>query len=201
MAQPSTPDIDQLTTVVQGAVARLSAREIRALASHPDAVLGALAAAAKLIHDSADVESGVIETIGSTATVGRVATSEARRRLDQRSHAGAGDVLLRSDEFAARSGLRTRQSVHDWLHKGRIIGWSGAKRGYVFPAAQLDERNRPLAGLERIRPLFPDGYAAWVWLTTPLAALDGATPLSRLKLSEIDRVVAAAQGDAQGDFA
>ena len=52
--------------------------------------------------------------------------------------------------MAERVGLKTRQSVHDWLKKGRIVGWRGARRGHVFPAAQLDERGRPLDGLDRV---------------------------------------------------
>ena len=52
--------------------------------------------------------------------------------------------------MAERVGLKTRQSVHDWLKKGRIVGWRGARRGHVFPAARLDERGRPLDGLDRV---------------------------------------------------
>lgn len=200
MAQSSTADIDRLTAVVQKAATRLSPRDVHALVSHPNAVLGALAAAASVIPDSAGHDQA-IEAIGSPAEANRVADGEARYRLDQRSRRARETALATSDEFAARAGLKTRQSVHDWLRKGRTIGWVGAKRGFVFPLAQLDERNRPVAGLEHICPLFPDGHAAWVWLTTPLATLDGATPLSRLKAGETDRVVSAAMGDAQGDFA
>ena len=71
----------------------------------------------------------------------------------------------------------------------------------MFPAAQLDDRNRPLAGLDRVTGLFADGYAAWVWLTTPRTALDGAEPLALLARGEVERVAEAAQGDRQGDFA
>lgn len=81
------------------------------------------------------------------------------------------------------------------------MGWSGAKRGFVFPAEQLDNRGRLVEGLEQVLPLFDEGYAAWVWLTTPSAALDGQTPLSRLREGALEQVLAAARGDAQGDFA
>ena len=55
--------------------------------------------------------------------------------------------LLTSEEFASRAGLKTRQSVHAWLKKGRIIGWQGAKRGYVLPDGQFDERGRLKGGV------------------------------------------------------
>ena len=118
-----------------------------------------------------------------------------------RTRGGAQETLLTSEELAVRTGLRTRQSVHDWHRKGRIVGWQNARRAYVFPTGQLDERNRPLAGLDRVAELFADGYAARVWLTTPLSSLEGAEPLALLARGEVDRVAEVAQGDRQGDFA
>ena len=97
--------------------------------------------------------------------------------------------------------LKTRQSVHGWLKSGKIVGWRGAKRGCLFPAEQFDDRGRPVPGLDRVIGRFGDGYAAWVWLTTELASLDGATPLTLLADGEIERVAKAAEGDRQGDFA
>ena len=114
---------------------------------------------------------------------------------------GGDEELLTSDQLAARMGLKTRQSVHNWLRQRRVIGWRGAKRQYVFPADQIDERGRPLTGIEPIFAHFGDGYAAWVWLTTPLPALDGQEPLQLLRTGERDRVMVAVQGDMQGDFA
>ncbi len=70
-------------------------------------------------------------------------------------------------------------------------------RGYGFEriTAQL------VGGLKEVLPLFDDGYAAWVWLTTPLPALDDETPLFKLWQGALKKVVEVAQGDAQGDFA
>ena len=127
--------------------------------------------------------------------------AEAERRMSAHTREAAPERLLTSDELAARVGLKTRQSVHDWLRKGRIVGWQGARRGHLFPAGQLDDRGRPFDGLDRVVGLFGDGHAAWVWLTTELSSLDGATPLTLLARGEIDRVAKAAEGDRQGDFA
>ena len=141
-----------------------------------------------------------LEIIGGVDSK-RVDAADSKRRILARTRPGDGEELLSSDEFAARIGLRTRQSVHDWMRKGRVVGWRGAKRGYLFPAQQVDERGRPPDGLEWIVPSFGDGYAAWVWLTTPLPSLDGAKPLELLHKGEVDIVAAAAKGDLQGDFA
>ena len=177
---------DELEGILHAAGGRLSAAHVAALVAHPEVVCSALAAAADALTANDRERSGVATIAGPASTT-----------VD----AGAAETLLTSEELAARAGLRTRQSVHDWRRKGRIVGWQNARRGYVFPAAQLDERNRPLVGLDCVTGLFADGYAAWVWLTTPRPALDGAEPLALLARGEVERVAEAAQGDRQGDFA
>ena len=190
---------DELERVLHAAAGRLSAAHVAALVAHPEAVCSALAAAADAL-TAKDRERSRVDTIAGPAST-TVDAGEVERRLAARMRGGAPEALLTSEELAARTGLRTRQSVHDWRRKGRIVGWQNARGGYVFPARQLDDRNRPLAGLDRVTGLFADGYSAWVWLTTPRPSLDGAEPLALLARGEIERVAEAAQGDRQGDFA
>ena len=190
---------DELEGMLHDAAERLSAAHVAALVAHPEVVCSALAAAADAL-TAKDRERSGVDTIAGPASM-TVDADEADRRLAARTRGGVPEALLTSEELAARTGLRTRQSVHDWRRKGRIVGWQNARRGYVFPAGQLDDRNRPLAGLDRVTALFADGYAAWVWLTTPRPALDGAEPLALLARGEVERVAEAAQGDRQGDFA
>ena len=201
MAHRRESDMEGLAEVVRDAARSMSAQDIHTLVSHPGVVRSALAVAARTISMDLRPKNGKVETIGTGGTAARIDPTEADRRMESRTRRGPKEELLTSDEIAQRAGLKTRQSVHDWLKKGRIIGWSGAKRGYVFPAGQLDSRGRPLKGLKSVIPLFEDGYAAWVWLTTPIAALRNATPLALLQAREIETVLAAAEGDAQGDFA
>ena len=191
---------DELEGMLHDAAGRLSPAHVAALVAHPEAVRSALAAAADVLTATDRERRSGVETIAGPS-VPATDASEADRRLAARSRDDAPETLLTSEELAARTGLRTRQSVHDWRRKGRIIGWQNARRGYVFPAEQLDGRNRPLAGLDRVAVLFGDGYAAWVWLTTPRPSLDGAPPLALLARGEVERVAEAAQGDRQGDFA
>jgi hypothetical protein len=198
MAQTKAEKIDELTVLVRRAVKRLDADAVAALVAHPTAVEVALAATASTVGIERS-NASELEPIGGPEPV-LVSRSKAGRRLAARTKAQSERGLLSSDELATRAGLKTRQSVHDRLRKGRVIGWEGARRGYVFPAGQLDERGRPLVGIGRIAAMFPDGYAAWAWLNTPLAALDGASPLSLLKQGKVEAVITAAQGDAQGDF-
>ncbi|MDE0293337.1 MAG: hypothetical protein OXH92_21915 [Bryobacterales bacterium] len=190
---------DELEGMLHDAAGRLSAAHVAALVAHPEAVCSALAVAADALA-ARDRERSEVDRIAGPAST-TVDADEAERRLAARTRTGAAEILLTSEELAARTGLRTRQSVHDWRRKGRIVGWQNARRGYVFPSAQLDERDRPLAGLDRVTALFADGHAAWVWLTTARPSLDGAEPLALLVRGEVERVAEAAQGDRQGDFA
>lgn len=199
MAQTKTQNLDDLLGVVRRGAKRLDASAVAALVSHPNAVISALAVTAETLGIATQRVRNV-ERIGGAKPV-LIDEAQAQERLNARTEAGREVDLLNSGELAKRAGVKTRQSVHDWLKKGRIVGWEGAKRGYVFPAGQLDKRGRPVKGIDKISGLFPDGYTAWSWLTTPLRALDNATPLSLLQGGEIERVTAATKGDAQGDFA
>ena len=199
MAHTKAENVEELTSVVRDAAKRLSAAGVAVLVANPTAITSALVATASALSAS-EARSRPPETIAGASPV-LVDQEVSLARLGARTKKGRETGLLTSDGLAERAGLKTRQSIHDWLKKGRVLGWEGAKRGVVFPEGQLDDRGRPLVGISRIGKLFPDGYTAWVWLTTPLRALDGATPLSLLRNGEVDRVVAAAEGDAQGDFA
>ena len=199
MARRRGEQVRELEGVLQETAGRLSPAHVAALVAHPNAVRSALAAAADVL-TTEDAGRPAVETIAGAEPV-LAGAEEAAGRMAERTGAGAAETLMTSDELAVRVGLKTRQSVHDWLKRGRIVGWQGARRGYVFPAEQLDERDRPLEGLDRVVVLFDDGYAAWVWLTTELASLEGAMPLTLLAAGEIERVTKAAEGDRQGDFA
>ena len=148
MAWAGGEKVRELEGVLHEAAGRLSPAHVAALVAHPDAVRSALAVAADVL-TMEGAGRAEVETIAG-AEPRLVDGDEAARRLAARTRKGGLEVLLTSDELAARVGLKTRQSVHDWLKKGRIVGWRGAKRGYVFPVDQFDERGRPLEGLDRV---------------------------------------------------
>ena len=204
MSHARDRNIRELESVLHAAADELSVAHVAVLVEHPEAVRSALAAAANVLSPervrTAAGEASGIEIIADAESQS-VDARESDRTLSRRTRPGEREELLTSDELAERVGLKTRQSVHEWRKKGRIVGWQGAKRGYVFPAGQFDRRGRPLGGLERIVPHFSDGYSAWIWLTTPRPSLNGAKPIALLGQGERDRVAAAAKGDAQGDFA
>lgn len=203
MTTTATQDTETLINMLRDAAADLSPSVINALIARPDAVRGALAATGALLarDEAAGSPHDEVETIGLVAEPSR-SPEEVGRIVEARTVPYEPDEeMFSSNEVAARLGLKSRQSVHDWLRKGKIVGWQTAKRGYMFPARQLDERNRPIEGLGDIVALFEDAYSAWFWLTTPRNALDGEEPLTALAKGQRDRVVDAAEGHLQGDFA
>lgn len=184
--------------VVRKAAEQLTPNALHQLADHPNVVHSALAIAAGTLEVQQD--DAPPEKLGNSKPSAQVSRRTANRRLAIHTNSGVEEELLNADGFASRAHLKTRQSVHDWLKKDRIIGWSGAKRGVVLPSAQLDERGQPPPDLNQVLPFFVDHYSAWVWLTTPQPSLEGQTPLVLLHAGNSERVVAAAAGDTQGDF-
>ena len=194
----------RLDSVFHDATDGLSSDALAMLVKNQKVVYSALVAFLQIfsrMHADASIEqlSDVLHIKG--AKLRKHSTAKEKKGIARRTMAIEEENLLTSNELATRVGLKTRQSVHDWLRKGKIVGWRGAKRGYVFPEGQLDERGRPPEGLERITSYFDDGYRVWFWLTTPRNSLDGMEPLVLLRRGEIDRVLSAAIGDRQGDFA
>lgn len=194
----------KLDSAFHDATDGLSSATLTELIKNQDAVFSALIAfleALSKTHADTNIEQQPKVKIIKGEKLRKYSAAKAKKEIAQRTISIEEENLLTSDELAARVGLKTRQSVHDWLRKGKIVGWRGAKRGYMFPEGQLDERGRPLEGLEKVVSYFDDGYTVWFWLTTPRNSLDGMEPLALLRKGEIDRVLDAAIGDRQGDFA
>ena len=202
MTSTASQNTEMLISVLRTAAADLNPNAVNALIAHPDAVRGALAATGAVL-----IQNGVPETVrGEIEIIGQMtepkfSAEEARKIVEERTAAFEPDEeVLNSNEVAQRLGLKSRQSVHDWLRKGKILGWQTAKRGYLFPGRQFDQRNRPVEGLGEIVALFEYAEVAWDWLTTPVSALDDEEPLSMLAKGELERVIDAAEGYLQGDF-
>ena len=147
----------------------------------------------------ADAEYAALEVIRASDTnEPRFSAEQARQIIEERTVTVEPDEeVLNSNEIAQRLGLKSREAVHDWLRKGKILGWQtancGYHRGYLFPVKQFDQHNRPIEGLGEIVALFEYAEVAWDWLTTPVSSLDGEKPLSMLARGERERVVDAAK--------
>ncbi len=202
MTQQNSGAAERLTELLQVAVQKLPVKTMQRLVNNPEAVASALAAAATVIDADASMSNmePIMERVGNVTPLKKISAEAADVELRQRTEPDHVGELLTSEAFAERAGIKSRQTIHLWFKKGAIIGWEGAKRGLQIPAEQLDTRGKLIPHLEALQGLFTDGYTLWVWLRAPVAALEGATPLDALRNHEVDRVLAAARAEQQGDF-
>ena len=130
--------------------------------------------------------------------IGRVLPAgEGARRLDQitvddestdwaeSELAGAGDVVSRLNV--------ARGTLDNWRKGRKVIALRKGLRNYVYPLRQF-ERRGPIAGLERVTPMFASPEEAWGWLVTPNRMTDGKAPIDELQAGNVETVVSAAEG-------
>lgn len=129
------------------------------------------------------------------------ALNEARKRGKKRvAEILAEDDMLTAEAFADMLGV-SRVTVNSRRQTGQVLGLDGAKRGFRFPAWQLDGDGRPFAALPTLQEtLGGSAWAVYRLLVTPHGALNGQTGLEALRRGQTDDVIAAAEGVARGDF-
>ncbi|WP_439571506.1 hypothetical protein [Sphingomonas sp.] len=111
------------------------------------------------------------------------------------------DDMLTADAFAERLGV-SRMTVNSRRQRNELLGLSGAKRGYRFPDWQVDEDGRAFAVLPRLFELLGGNpWTVYRFLTQHHNVLGGVTGRDALRKGDVERVIAAAQGVAEGDFA
>ncbi|MAS15285.1 MAG: XRE family transcriptional regulator [Nitratireductor sp.] len=131
----------------------------------------------------------------------QAALSEARERGKKRvAEILAEDDMLTAEAFADLLGV-SRVTVNSRRQTGQLLGLDGAKRGFRFPAWQLDDDGRPFAALSTLQEtLGGSAWAVYRFLVTPQGGLNGLTGLEALRRGRADDVIAAAEGVAHGDF-
>jgi hypothetical protein len=111
------------------------------------------------------------------------------------------DDMLTAEQFAERLGV-SRMTVNARRQKHELLGLDGAKRGFRFPAWQVDDDGKAFAALPQLFDLL--GENAWTvyrFLTQRHAALDGSSAKDALRHGKTTQVMQAAESLAQGDFA
>lgn len=130
----------------------------------------------------------------------KAALSAARQRGRRRvAQILAEDGMLSAEAFADLLGV-SRVTVNTKRQRGQVLGLDGAKRGFRFPAWQLDRDGRPYAALPKLQEILGGAWAVYRFLVTPHGSFDGRTGLDALKGGQDEDVVAAAEGVARGDF-
>lgn len=114
--------------------------------------------------------------------------------LDQRD-------MLTAEEFAGRLGV-SRMTVNARRQKHELLGLDGAKRGFRFPAWQVDEDGKAFDVLPKLFALLGDNpWSIYRFLTQRHAALEGASAKDALRQGKVAQVLKAAESLAQGDLA
>lgn len=198
MAATDKPVSQHVTEMVVNIVNQLPAKVLARLVRRLEVLKGAIQQAAGIV--AREDREGAAEHLGGPLRQDTVSDTNAVQRLDTLTAPVRAERLLTFEEIGRVLGVKSRQTVLNWQTGGKLLGWQGAKRGMLFPAAQLDAANRPIPHLAAIRPHFPNDEALWDWLNVPMGELDGQTPIDALRASKVEAVEALALSFAQGDF-
>jgi hypothetical protein len=127
-----------------------------------------------------------------------VARDRGRRR--------AADILSSEDMLGADAFAEllrvSKPTVHAKRQKHEVLALDGPKRGYRFPAWQIDRNGKPYAALPRLfEQLGDSAWTVYRFLTQHHSALDGITGLEALRRGADEAVIETAGGIARGTFA
>jgi hypothetical protein len=108
--------------------------------------------------------------------------------------------MLSSAEFAAKLDV-SRQQLNEWRKIGKVLAIEGEKRGFRYPAWQLDKDGMVFRGVGEVLAAFDGRHlAAYRFLISPLEALNRKAPLTLLGKRERGRILELAQSVQRGNF-
>jgi hypothetical protein len=109
--------------------------------------------------------------------------------------------MLTAEQFAERLGV-SRMTVNARRQKHELLGLDGAKRGFRFPAWQVDDDGKAFDALPQLFDLLGDNaWTVYRFLTQRHAALEGISAKDALLRGKTPQVLQAAESLVQGDFA
>ena len=113
----------------------------------------------------------------------------------------SGDDMLSAEQFAELIGT-SRVTVNAKRQNNQVLGLDGAKRGFRFPAWQLDRDGKPFAAIPALFDRLGGGpWAVYRFLVQHHPELDGLTGIEALQRGKTAQVIEVAEGVAQGTFA
>lgn len=109
-----------------------------------------------------------------------------------------GEDMLSAEEFAALLGV-SRMTVNTKRQRHEVLALDGPKRGYRFPAWQVDENGKPFAALPELFALLGDSpWTIYRFLMQRHPELGGARGADLLHRGRSDEVLEAAESAARG---
>ncbi len=131
---------------------------------------------------------------------GALEAARERGRLRSAAILDQSDMLT-AEAFADRLGV-SRMTVNARRQKRELLGLDGAKRGFRFPAWQVDENGKAFDVLPKLFDLLGNNpWTVYRFLTQRHAALEGVSAKDALRQGKATLVLQAAESLAQGDFA
>lgn len=113
----------------------------------------------------------------------------------------AGEEMLNADAFARLLGT-TRMTVNTKRKQNQVLGLDGTKRGFRFPAWQVEGDGKPFAALPALFERLGGGpWTVYRFLMQRHPELDGLTGREALQRGRANDVLGVADGVAQGTFA
>ena len=111
------------------------------------------------------------------------------------------DDMLTAEAFAERLGV-SRMTVNARRQKHELLGLDGAKRGFRFPAWQVDQDGKAFGILPKLFNLLGGSpWGVYRFLVQRHAVLDGLSAKDALNQRKVTQVLQAAESLSQGDFA
>lgn len=138
--------------------------------------------------------------------IGETDLQSALEEARGRGRAQAAEILttedmLSADQFAALLGT-TRMTVNTKRQNHQVLGLNGAKRGFRFPAWQVDEDGKPFSVLPALFERLGGGpWSVYRFLVQAHPELDGLTGREALRRGKADQALEVAESIAQGTFA
>jgi hypothetical protein len=131
----------------------------------------------------------------------QAALEEARQRGRVRAaEILTGEDMLSADQFAALLGT-SRMTVNTKRQNHQVLGLEGVKRGFRFPAWQVDEDGKPFATLPALFERLGGGpWSVYRFLVQAHPELDGLTGREALRRGKADQALEVADSIAQGTF-
>ena len=112
----------------------------------------------------------------------------------------SGDDMLSAEQFAELIGT-SRVTVNAKRQNNQVLGLDGAKRGFRFPAWQLDRDGKPFAAIPALFERLGGGpWAVYRFLVQHHPELDGLTGIEALRRGKTAQVLEVAESVAQGTF-
>lgn len=109
-----------------------------------------------------------------------------------------GEEMLPADAFAELLGV-SRVTINAKRQRHEVLALDGAKRGFRFPAWQVDENGKPFAAIPQLFERLGDSpWTVYRFLVQHHPELEGRTALELLRRGRAEEVLEAAESVASG---